>query len=122
MPVAVLEPGVALEVEVEVAGARRRQPQQPEAGLRVEQRARRLAGGPLLQLLGRLLLQPGARVGADAGLLQELGVAVARSCSVAMPAARSASRWSPRMNATRPRSSACRSSLVHRSAQRHCSQ
>ena len=69
---AVLEPGVALEVEVEVAGARRRQAQQPEAGLRVEQRARRLPGRPLLQLLGRLLLQPGARVGADAGRLQQL--------------------------------------------------
>jgi hypothetical protein len=48
------------------------------------------------------------------------GAAVARSRRVATPTARSASRWWPRMPATRPRSSACRSSVVHFSAQRHC--
>jgi hypothetical protein len=47
------------------------------------------------------------------------GDAVARSARVAMPTARSASRWSPRMLATRPTSSASRSPVSHRSPQRH---
>ena len=62
---AVVGERVALEVEVDVAVARRRQAQQPAVGLGWQQLVGGLAGGPLAHLQARLLGEPLAGRSAD---------------------------------------------------------
>ena len=113
---------VALEVEVDVAVARRRQAQQPAVGLRRQQLVGGLRRWSARSTCRRACWASRSRDGRPIVRGSSVAAAAASASTVGSPAAIRACRCPERMPATSERSSACSHRVVQCADQRHCEQ